>query len=66
MNEQVLWAVRSLPREKLEDLAIRAMVELRTGRIQRAPHSYFHALFFGFVLGTLIAASGFIAGAALR
>jgi hypothetical protein len=66
MNEQVLSALRNLPREKLEDLANRAMAEVRISRTERAPNSYFYAVLSGFVLGTIIAVSGFVIGASLR
>ena len=66
MNEQMLVALRSLPREKLEDLVIRAMTDLRLGRAESAANSHFLAMLLGFCVGTFVVASGFFVGAGLR
>lgn len=66
MNEQMLVALRALPREKLEDVAIRAMSELRVGRAERAANSQFLAVLAGFCLGTIVVAVAFFTGAGLR
>ena len=65
MNEQMLETLRCLPRHTLEDLAIRALTEARIGREQRAPNAIFVAMLVGLLLGTSIAAAGFVVGAAL-
>ena len=66
MDDQVLSVLRGLPREKLEDVAMHAMAELRMSRFEGAPSFFFAVLLSGLILGTAIAASGFAIGAALR
>lgn len=60
------WSLRELPRERLEDIALRAMVELRGLRQDGRPNSYFIAVSGGFAFGALVAAAGFLIGAAMR
>lgn len=55
-----------MSREALEDLAIRAVIRIRQDREDKRRHSVFLAVLAGFMLGTLVAASGFITGSVLR
>lgn len=66
MYEQMIESVRRLPRQRLEELAIRALAEVRAGREEHSPNAYFHAMLAGLFIGTVIASVGFAIGAALR
>ena len=66
MKEQVLSAVRELPRHHLEHLAVRALAELHEKKQEAATYSYFMAVLTGVMFGGAVAAAGFIAGALLR
>lgn len=66
MKEQVISAVRELPRHHLEHLAVRMVAELHEKRQEAATYSYFMAVLTGVVFGGAVAAAGFIAGAMLR
>lgn len=66
MHEQGFANVRELSRESLEDLAVRAVLQLQADRRDAAPNSYFMAVLSGFMIGTLVAAAGFLIGAGLR
>jgi hypothetical protein len=66
MHEQTIGKVRELSRENLEDLAIRAVLQLQADRREAAPNSYFMAVLSGFMIGTLVAITGFLIGAGLR
>jgi hypothetical protein len=66
MHEQGFSNVRELSRENLEDLAVRAVLQLQADRRDVAPNSYFMAVLSGFMIGTLVAAAGFLLGAGLR
>jgi len=66
MNDQMTLVVRALPRRELEDLAIRAMREIRLSRFEAAPNIYFNAVLTGFLVGVVVAVCGFLAGAAVR
>jgi hypothetical protein len=66
MYEQGFSKVRELSRENLEDLAVRAVLQLQADRRDAAPNSYFTALLSGFMIGTLVAAAGFLIGAGIR
>lgn len=66
MDEQVMVAVRSLPRLKLEALAVNAIADARRGREESARNSHFQVALAGVLLGGILAAAGFIAGAAFR
>jgi hypothetical protein len=66
MHEQGISKVRQLSRENLEDLAIRAVLQLQVERRETLPNRYFMAVLSGFMIGTLVAASGFLIGAGLR
>ena len=66
MHVQGLRNVRELSRENLEDLAIRAVLQLQADRRDAAPNSYFMAVLSGFAIGALVASAGFFIGAGLR
>ncbi len=66
MREQAADPLRGMSREALEDLAIRAVIRIRQDREDKRRHSVFLAVLAGFMLGTLVAASGFITGSVLR
>ena len=66
MRDQAFANVRELSRENLEDLAIRAVLQLQADRREASPNSYFMAVLSGFMIGTLVAATGFLIGAGLR
>jgi hypothetical protein len=55
-----------MSREHLEAVALRAALEARELRQQGMPNRFFGAALFGFLLGFMVAAAGFLAGAALR
>lgn len=65
MHEQGFSNVRELSRESLEDLAVRAVLQLQADRRDAAPNSYFMAVLSGFMIGTLVAGAGFLIGAGL-
>ena len=66
MREQATDPLRGMSREALEDLAIRAVIRIRQDREDKRRHSVFLVVLAGFMLGTLVAASGFITGSVLR
>lgn len=66
MHEQGFSNVRELSRENLEDLAVRAVLQLQADRRDAAPNSYFMAVLSGFMIGALVAAAGFLLGSGLR
>lgn len=60
------WPLRELPRERLEEIALRAAIELRMARLHEKPNLFFYAVLGGFALGAMIATAGFLVGAAIR
>lgn len=66
MREQAADSLRGMSREALEELAIRAVIRIRQDKEDKRRHSVFLAVLAGFMLGTLVAASGFITGSVLR
>lgn len=65
MEERAFESIRLLPRSELETFALRAIAHLRDSRREREAGHFFVALLTGFVLGALVAAAGFLAGASL-
>ena len=65
MEERVFDAIRRLPREELERFAVRAAVSVRQSRNEVESGGYFVAILTGFLLGALVASSGFLIGASL-
>ena len=66
MSNHTLEKLRDLSRENLEDLAIRAIIRIRQDKHEKASHTAFVAVLSGFMLGSLVAAFGFLAGLALN
>lgn len=66
MSNHTFEKVRDLSRENLEDLAMRAIIQIRQDKQDRAGHATFVAVLSGFMLGALVAASGFLTGLALN
>ena len=60
------WRLREMPRERLEDLALRAALELRNLRQEQVPNRVFLACCYAFMAGAVFAAAGFATGALLR
>ncbi len=65
MEERAFEAIRRLPREDLEAFAVRAAVHVRQIRHEAESGGYFVAVLTGFLLGALVASSGFLLGASL-
>ena len=65
MTTNAYQSLQSLPREQLEDYAMRAALRIRMDRRDMSAGDYFVAVITGFMLGALVAASGFLAGASL-
>lgn len=65
MREQAADLFRVMSREQLEETAIRAMIRIRQDKEEKRRSSFFVAVLGGFMLGTLVAASGFITGSVL-
>jgi hypothetical protein len=65
MKESVFQAVRHMPRDELEKFAIRALLQLRSNRGEIESGNLFLAILMGFLLGTIVAASGFLLGLGL-
>lgn len=59
-------ALQELPRERLEALTYRALMDLQELRRNASPNGFFLALATGFLIGATVAAGGFILGALLR
>lgn len=58
--------IRSMPREQLEEFAIRAAIRIRMDRSERSASDYFTAIMTGFSLGAVVAGLGFLAGASFN
>ena len=58
-------SMSDLPRDRLEQLALRAMAEASEHCQQLAPNGFFFAVAMGFVIGAVIATAGFLIGAAI-
>ena len=65
MTESALETVRHLPREALESFAIRAAMQLRRHRVETEAGNLFLAVLIGFLLGAIVATSGFLLGLGL-
>ena len=66
MKENVLDAVRIMTRDQLEALAVHAALQLRGNRKEIESGNVFLAVLIGFLLGAIVAASGFLLGLGLR
>lgn len=65
MNDTAFDVIRQLPRSELEAFALRAAHHIRSGRREIEAGHYFSAVLMGFLLGAVVAAAGFLAGASL-
>ncbi len=65
MTESALEAVRLMPRDELENFAVRAALQLRRNRGEIEAGNLFLAVLIGFLLGAVVAASGFLVGLGL-
>ena len=66
MDETILQRIRGLPRPDLESFAVRAALHIRLTREESASGQFFNAALFGFLLGAIVASSGFLLGVGLR
>lgn len=62
MIEQTFDTVRGMSRENLEELAVRAVIRMRQEKREQAANNAFFLILSGFMLGTLVAATGFLLG----
>lgn len=60
------WSLKELPRDRLEELAFRALIEIRKVRELETSNQLLFAMLGGFLLGAALATGGFLTGAALR
>lgn len=65
MEQSALDAIRMMPREELESFAVRVAVQLRNDRGEIESANAFLAVLTGFLLGAIVAASGFLLGLGL-
>lgn len=65
MNAGTGWPLSDIPREKLEDMVVRALDEVRKLRRREQSQVQFQWIATGFMLGALVAAAGFAFGASL-
>jgi hypothetical protein len=65
MKESALETIRIMPREELETFAIRAALQLRSDRGVIQAENAFLTVLIGFLLGAIVAASGFLLGLGL-
>ena len=66
MQERLFESIRQLPRSELESFAIRAASYIRSQQEDVHSERLFTAVLIGFLLGALVASSGFLLGAGLR
>lgn len=65
MEDRLYLAIRQLPREELEAVALRAALHARMARREVESGRFFLAILSGFLLGAIVSASGFLLGAGL-
>jgi hypothetical protein len=65
MEQSAFEAIRMMPRDELESFAVRAAVQLRSDRGEIETANAFVAVLTGFLLGAIVAASGFLLGIGL-
>lgn len=65
MKESAFEAVKLMPRDELEDFAVRAALQLRGYRGEIEAGNDFLAILIGFLLGAIVAASGLFLGLGL-
>jgi hypothetical protein len=65
MKESAFEAIRLMPRDELETFAVRAALQLRNDRGTIESENAFLTVLIGFLLGAIVAASGFLLGVGL-
>jgi hypothetical protein len=65
MEDSTFATVRLLPRDQLETFAVRAALQLRSDREEIQAGNAFLSVLFGFLLGAIVASSGFLLGLGL-
>lgn len=65
MDERTVWTIRQLPREQLESFAVRAAAHVRSSQSELRSWEFFLAVLTGFLLGSVVAAFGFLLGSGL-
>ncbi len=65
MKESAFEAIRLMPRDELETFAVRAALQLRSDRAAIESENAFLTVLIGFLLGAIVAASGFLLGVGL-
>ena len=65
MDENLAERIRRLPRPDLESFAVRAALHVRVNRHETESRDFFNAALFGFLLGAIVASSGFLLGVGL-
>lgn len=65
MEDRAYETIRLLPRDELEAFAVRAAVHIGKSRRELESNRLFVAVLTAFVLGVLVASSGFLFGASL-
>jgi hypothetical protein len=65
MKESAFEAIRLMPRDELETFAVRAALQLRSDRGTIESENAFLTVLIGFLLGAIVAASGFLLGVGL-
>lgn len=65
MEQKVFDRIRQLPRHDLESFAVRAALHIRASRQHPDSGHFFNAAMLGFLLGAVVASSGFLLGAGL-
>lgn len=66
MQERLFKSIRQLPRAELESFAIRAAFYISSQHADADSGRLFSAVLVGFLLGALVASSGFLLGAGFR
>jgi hypothetical protein len=59
------WPLNEIPRQRLEEMVVHALGEVRNLRRREQSHTYFQAIAAGFVLGAMVATAGFAFGASI-
>ena len=65
MDDRFFDKIRQLSRPDLESFAVRAALHIRTNRNEAESGQFFNAPLFGFLLGAIVASSGFLLGVGL-
>lgn len=65
MDNIVFDRIRQLPRSDLESFAVRAALHIRMGHKEHEQGQFFNAALLGFLVGAIVASSGFLLGVGL-